>query len=49
MNTRTFISIFFFSVFVLCIVGCSDAPKQTITQSQKIGLTPEERKDKRGE
>jgi len=49
MNTRSLISIFFFSIFVLYLVGCADAPKQTITQSQKIGLTPQERKDKRGE
>jgi hypothetical protein len=36
------------SAFLFVVAGCGDAPKNVVQPSEKTGLSPEERKEKRG-
>jgi|GEM_PF-1781738 len=48
MKSKNWFALLFLGIFVFVIVGC-DGQKAVIKDSQKTGLSTEERKSKKGE
>jgi len=49
MKKNQWICLGLLAAFVMAVIGCGDSNKNVIQPQQKIGLTAEERKSKRGE
>jgi len=48
MQKKNLLALVFLAIFVFVAVGC-DSQKSVVQDSQKTGLSPEERKAKKGE